>query len=50
MSTTGPIQTKKISANWEAIVGDLNEVPSTFDFSKENNIRQKGKKGYETHI
>ena len=49
MSTTGPIQTKKISANWEAIVGDLNEVPSTFDFSKENNIRQKGKKGYETH-
>ena len=43
MSTTGPIQTKKISANWEAIAGDLNEVPSTFDFSKRTTYDRKEK-------
>ena len=49
MSTTTPIKFKKVSANWETIKGSYHEAPTSFDFSKESNIRAKNKKGYDKH-
>ena len=49
MSTTTPMKFKKVSANWETIKGSYHEAPTSFDFSKESNIRAKNKKGYDKH-
>ena len=49
MSTTKPMKFKTLSENWETILGGKDELPASFDFSKQSNINAKGKKGYETH-
>ena len=49
MSTTKPMKFKPVSENWETILGEKNETPTSFDFSKQSNINAKGRKGYENH-
>ena len=49
MSTTAPIKDKKISTNYTNILAGKGEEPSSFDFTNERNLREKKKKGYDTH-